>query len=141
MLFQEERLHYYTFDLDHNAVKNYGTEDCSSSLLRWQVKSALFKYLDKKFITTDSDKYYNFKHDNIIILITNDENKIEEISHFLHTLLQDDKLVNIYLASRLNNHVDKDHEVFTTELNKFYDYYILEKELSNSNEIRKKVKL
>lgn len=141
MRFNEERLHYYTFDLDHNAVKSYETKDCSASLLRWQIKSALFKYLNKKFIPTDSDKYYNFKHDNIIILITNDENKIEEISHFLHILLQNEKMVNIYLASQLHNHSDKDHEVFTNELNKFYDYYILEKELSNSNEIRKKVKL
>jgi hypothetical protein len=140
MLYKEERLHYYTFDLTQEAVQGFNLKDYPTDTLRWAVKFMLFKYLNKRFIDNNG-KYYDFQHKNIITLITNDEDKINDLSQFLHMILIDNKLVKIFANNPLDKFGNKDQEIFDKELDKFYNYFILNKELSNSSNYQKKVKI
>jgi hypothetical protein len=141
MLYKEERLHYYTFDLNQEAVQGVEFKDHPEHILRWSVKFMLFNYLNKRFIDNNNGKYYDFEHKNNIRLITNDEDKINDISAFIHMILIDNKLVHIFTNNPLDKFGNKDQELFDKELDKLYDYFILNKELSNSNNYSKKVKL
>lgn len=137
MLFNEKRLHYYVIDLEDESVSGYETEEIHLHSLRWRVKSALYKYLNKKFIENDSNGFYNFKHDNVLILITDKEKKIEEISSFLQKLFIDKKLVEIYNNCPLDKFDNTNQEIFNHELDKIYDYYMLESELNKNNKSNK----
>jgi hypothetical protein len=141
MIYKEERLHYYTFDLNQEAVQGVEFKDHPEHILRWSVKFMLFNYLNKRFIDNNNGKYYDFEHKNNIRLITNDEDKINDISAFIHMILIDNKLVHIFTNNPLDKFGNKDQELFDKELDKLYDYFILNKELSNSNNYSKKVKL
>ncbi len=148
MLYKEKRAQYYTFFIEDESLKDYTTEDETLSLLRWRVSENLFQYLDKKFFIEDNPEYlYKFTHPDVnIVLITDDTSKVEQLSFFLSNIMNNNQLMEIYSDSISKNKFSKkyeiDQKIFKSKLDKAYDYFVLNSELSKSNNnTNKKVKI
>jgi len=141
MLYKENRAHYYTFFIEDDSLQGYTIKDESVNLLRWKVSENLFRYLESKFFNNTNDQpnyFYDFKHPNVnIVLITDDTNKLEEISFFIKSIMQDNKLMEIYseciFKDKFSKKYEIDYQSFSLKLDKIYNYCVLNNELSNSN--------
>jgi hypothetical protein len=140
MSLKEKRAHYYTFMLEEDFFEPYEEEFPNSDLLRWSVTGVLFGYISDKFIETEKKNpnfFYDFKHPNVnMVLITNDENKIDEISGFLNYLLKDDQLMKAFFLAERDDYVDRN--IFDSHLDKVLGAFQLDRELPiNTNNQRK----
>jgi hypothetical protein len=149
MLYSEKKSYHYAFCLENKSLEDYTKGDASCNHLRWMVTKHLFNYLENKFfknIENDPQYFYNFNHpDNYVNLLTNDENKINEISSFFQFIMHENKIMDIYCECMLHGKIHKKYEIntefFITKLDKYYDYWILNRDLSNSNNVSKKLKI
>lgn len=150
MLYKEDRSYQYTFFLEDESIKDYAEKDISLNYLRYKVSEYLFQYLEEKFFKdmgNHPNYFYKFTHPDVnIVLVTNDLNKVDELSAFFKVIMDGNKLMEIYSQSKVEKRIAKKYEInkeiFKSSLDKFYDYYILQSELShNTNEANKKIKI
>lgn len=142
MVYKEQRSYNYNFYLEKDFLQKYfELEDNYSSYLQFKITKSLFDYLKNKFLKDvehNPQYFYNFNHADVkIYLTTNDIEKIDDISCFIQSVMDKNQLIDIYWDSISTSKFSKKYEIkietFNASLDKIYDCFLLNKELSNNN--------